>query len=68
MVRAVVSLKPWQSYKFLEMQGKRVQKCVESLDVLKVSNAKVKVPVVSATKWGISNRTPSGTREWEVFE
>ncbi|XP_065855832.1 BAG family molecular chaperone regulator 2-like [Euphorbia lathyris] len=32
------------------LQGKRVQKCVESLDVLKISNAKVK-PVIVTTKW-----------------
>ncbi|KAI4299995.1 hypothetical protein L6164_033415 [Bauhinia variegata] len=32
------------------LQGKRVQKCVETLDVLKISNARIK-PVVVSTKW-----------------
>ncbi|KAH7837672.1 hypothetical protein Vadar_016536 [Vaccinium darrowii] len=35
-------------------QGKRVQKCVETLDVLKVSNARVKHVIVTA--------------KWETFE
>ncbi|TQD85361.1 hypothetical protein C1H46_029103 [Malus baccata] len=44
------------------LQGKRVQKCVESLDVLKISNAKVK-PVVVTTKW-----EPVVTTKWETFD
>jgi len=32
------------------IQAKRVQKCVETLDVLEVSNAKVK-PIIVTTKW-----------------
>ncbi|WCJ33511.1 BAG family molecular chaperone regulator 2 [Euphorbia peplus] len=39
-------------------QGKRVQKCVESLDVLKISNANVK-PVIVTTKWETFDFDPS---------
>ncbi|KAM1422534.1 hypothetical protein ACFX2I_004656 [Malus domestica] len=48
------------------LQGKRVQKCVESLDVLKISNAKVK-PVVVTTKWETFDPPPT-TAKWEFFD
>ncbi|MQL72318.1 hypothetical protein Taro_004635 [Colocasia esculenta] len=47
------------------LQAKRVQKCVETLDVLKVSNARIK-HVVITTKWETfesPTRTP-----WEFFD
>ncbi|KAL8507340.1 hypothetical protein ACS0TY_018037 [Phlomoides rotata] len=45
-------------------KGKIVQKCVETLDVLKVSNAKQKVPPASlvSTKWEIFESTPAATK------
>ncbi|XP_042507444.1 BAG family molecular chaperone regulator 2-like [Macadamia integrifolia] len=46
------------------LQGKRVQKCVESLDVLKVSNARIK-PVVVTTNWE-TFESPI-TPRWEFF-
>ncbi|KAF8408809.1 hypothetical protein HHK36_004878 [Tetracentron sinense] len=46
------------------LQAKRVQKCVETLDVLKVSNAKVKAVVVT-TKWETFD--PPSTK-WEFFD
>ncbi|KAJ8762660.1 hypothetical protein K2173_010681 [Erythroxylum novogranatense] len=48
------------------VQGKRVQKCVESLDVLKIRNANVK-PVVVTTKWEIFDPPPSAA-QWEIFD
>ncbi|KAJ0082993.1 hypothetical protein Patl1_11198 [Pistacia atlantica] len=48
------------------LQGKRVQKCVESLDVLKISNARVK-PVVVTTKWESFDPPPT-TPQWELFD
>lgn len=48
------------------LQGKRVQKCVESLDVLKISNAKVK-PVIVTTKWETFDPPPSAP-QWEFFD
>ncbi|CAL9015943.1 unnamed protein product [Prunus brigantina] len=48
------------------LQGKRVQKCVESLDVLKISNANVK-PVVVTTKWETFEPPPT-TPQWEFFD
>ncbi|CAL9210619.1 unnamed protein product [Musa hybrid cultivar] len=47
------------------LQVKRVQKCVETLDVLKVSNTKLK-PVVVTTKWETFD--PPTTTQWEYFE
>ncbi|XP_022927628.1 BAG family molecular chaperone regulator 3-like [Cucurbita moschata] len=43
------------------LQGKRVQKCVEMLDVLKVRNAGVEVvkPVIVTTKWETFDHWPS---------
>ncbi|KAK4857956.1 hypothetical protein QYF36_008688 [Acer negundo] len=52
------------------LQGKRVQKCVETLDVLKIRNAKVK-PVVVTTKWEIFEFNPPPTTtvpQWEFFD
>ncbi|KAK2998856.1 hypothetical protein RJ639_023486 [Escallonia herrerae] len=46
--------------------GKRVQKCVETLDVLKVSNAGVK-PVIVTTKWETFDPPPA-TARWEFFD
>ncbi|BBH01143.1 BCL-2-associated athanogene 2 [Prunus dulcis] len=47
-------------------QGTRVQKCVESLDALKISNANVK-PVVVTTKWETFDPPPT-TPHWEFFD
>ncbi|XP_022139854.1 BAG family molecular chaperone regulator 3-like [Momordica charantia] len=48
------------------LQGKRVQKCVEMLDVLKVTNARVKVvkPVIVTTKWETFEPHPPTTTRW----
>ncbi|XP_002531057.3 BAG family molecular chaperone regulator 3 [Ricinus communis] len=48
------------------LQAKRVQKCVETLDVLKISNTKVK-PVVVTTKWEIFDPPPVSA-QWEIFD
>ncbi|XP_059665963.1 BAG family molecular chaperone regulator 2-like [Cornus florida] len=48
------------------MQGKKVQKCVETLDVVKVSNARIK-PVVVTTKWETFDPPPT-TTHWEFFD
>ncbi|KAK9936870.1 hypothetical protein M0R45_013692 [Rubus argutus] len=48
------------------LQGKRVQKCVETLDVMKISNAKAK-PVVVTTKWETFDPPPT-TAKWEFFD
>ncbi|KAG6642067.1 hypothetical protein CIPAW_09G117900 [Carya illinoinensis] len=48
------------------LQGKRVQKCVESLDALKISNARIK-PVIVTTKWETFD-PPSTTPQWEFFD
>lgn len=42
------------------LQGKRIQKCVETLDVLLISNARIK-PVVVTTTWEIFEHSPSTT-------
>jgi hypothetical protein len=47
------------------LQGKRVQKSVETLDALKVSNAKLR-PVVVTTKWETFD--PPATTSWELFD
>ncbi|GMN54562.1 hypothetical protein TIFTF001_023688 [Ficus carica] len=49
------------------LQGKRVQKCVESLDVLKISNAGLIKPVVVTTKWETFDPPPN-TAHWEIFD
>ncbi|KAK2980534.1 hypothetical protein RJ640_015919 [Escallonia rubra] len=46
-------------------KGKRVQKCVETLDLLKVSNAGIK-PVIVTTKWETFD--PPATAHWEFFD
>ena len=43
-----------------------MQKCVETLDVLKISNARIK-PAVVRTKWETFAPPPS-TAQWEVFD
>lgn len=48
------------------LQGKRVRKCVETLDVLKISNAGLK-PVVVTTKWETFDPPPN-TGPWENFD
>ncbi|XWS67424.1 hypothetical protein CRYUN_Cryun04dG0005400 [Craigia yunnanensis] len=48
------------------LQGKRVQKCVETLDTLKISNAKVK-PVIVTTKWETFDPSPA-IAQWEIFD
>lgn len=47
------------------LQGKRVQRCVETLDVLKISNPLIK-PVVVAAKWETFDPSPTTSR-WEFF-
>lgn len=47
------------------LQGKRVQQCVETLDVLKISNPGVKPPAV-ATAWETFGPPPT-TARWEFF-
>ncbi|KAF7842916.1 BAG family molecular chaperone regulator 2 [Senna tora] len=51
------------------LQGKRVQKCVETLDVLKISNARIK-PVIVTTKWETFDppHPPPSTTKWELFD
>ncbi|KAK6154841.1 hypothetical protein DH2020_009089 [Rehmannia glutinosa] len=51
----------------LAEQGERVQRCVETLDLLKVSNAKQKVPLVMSTKWETFDHSPASTH-WELFD
>lgn len=48
------------------MQAKRVQKCVETLDVLKVSNARLQAVVVT-TKWETFDAAATTTK-WELFD
>lgn len=48
------------------LQGQRVQKCVETLDLLKVANAKVK-PIVITTKWETFDPPPTST-SWQLFD
>ncbi|XVF45986.1 hypothetical protein PTKIN_Ptkin02bG0251900 [Pterospermum kingtungense] len=48
------------------LQGKRVQKCVETLDTLKISNARVK-PVIVTTKWETFDSSPA-MAQWEIFD
>ncbi|KAL8045609.1 hypothetical protein ABFX02_08G125500 [Erythranthe guttata] len=49
------------------LQGKRIQKCVETLDTLKVSNAKHKVSPVVTAEWETFDPSPSANR-WELFD
>lgn len=50
------------------LQAKRVQKCVEALDVLKVSNARLQTVVVT-TKWETFDNSASPvTTKWEIFD
>ncbi|XVE67531.1 hypothetical protein DITRI_Ditri08aG0168400 [Diplodiscus trichospermus] len=48
------------------LEGKRVQKCVETLDMWKISNARVK-PVVVTTKWETFDPSPTMS-QWEIFD
>ncbi|OIT31323.1 PREDICTED: BAG family molecular chaperone regulator 3-like isoform X1 [Nicotiana attenuata] len=48
------------------LQGQRVQKCVETLDVLKIANAKIN-PVIVTTKWETFDPPPA-TTNWELFD
>lgn len=48
------------------IQAKRVQKCVETLDVLKVSNARLQAVVVT-TKWETFDAAATTTK-WELFD
>ncbi|KAM0872262.1 hypothetical protein ACQ4PT_038842 [Festuca glaucescens] len=52
------------------IQAKRVQKCVEALDVLKVSNARLqqRAAVVVTTKWETFDNAPPVTTQWEIFD
>uniref|UniRef100_A0ACD5UFP6 Uncharacterized protein n=2 Tax=Avena sativa TaxID=4498 RepID=A0ACD5UFP6_AVESA len=52
------------------IQAKRVQKCVEALDVLKASNARLhqKTAVVVTTKWETFDSAPPVTTQWELFD
>ncbi|GJN01730.1 hypothetical protein PR202_ga19017 [Eleusine coracana subsp. coracana] len=47
------------------IQAKRVQKCVETLDVLKLSNARLQAVVVT-TKWETFDAP--ATTQWELFD
>ncbi|PKA66029.1 BAG family molecular chaperone regulator 3 [Apostasia shenzhenica] len=47
------------------LQAERVQKCVEVLDVLEISNSRLK-PVVVTTKWETFD--PPSTTHWEFFD
>ena len=49
------------------LQAKRVQKCVEALDVLKVSNARLQTVLVT-TKWETFDNSPPVTTKWEIFD
>lgn len=44
-----------------------MQKCVETLDALKISNAKVK-PVIVTTKWETFDPPPVALSQWELFD
>ncbi|XVE48494.1 hypothetical protein DITRI_Ditri01bG0006200 [Diplodiscus trichospermus] len=48
------------------LQSKRVQKCVETVEALKMSNARVK-PVIVTTKWETFDPSPAMT-QWEIFD
>ncbi|XVF68370.1 hypothetical protein PTKIN_Ptkin10aG0200000 [Pterospermum kingtungense] len=48
------------------LQGKRVQKCVETLDTLKISNARAKAVTVT-TEWETFDPSPS-LAQWEIFD
>lgn len=48
------------------LQAKRVQKCVETLDVLKISNTKVKSVIVT-TNWETFDQSPA-VAKWEIFD
>uniref|UniRef100_A0A453NWZ4 Uncharacterized protein n=1 Tax=Aegilops tauschii subsp. strangulata TaxID=200361 RepID=A0A453NWZ4_AEGTS len=47
--------------------AKQVQKCVEALDVLKVSNPRLQTVVVT-TKWETFDNSPPVTTKWEIFD
>ncbi|XP_068656960.1 BAG family molecular chaperone regulator 2-like [Aristolochia californica] len=47
------------------LQAKRIQNCVETLDMLKIANARIKPPVVT-TKWETFD--PPCSTQWELFE
>ncbi|WVZ87171.1 hypothetical protein U9M48_033857, partial [Paspalum notatum var. saurae] len=49
------------------IQSKRVQKCVETLDVLKVSNARLQAVVVT-TKWETFDAPATTQTQWELFD
>ncbi|MED6120378.1 hypothetical protein PIB30_020392 [Stylosanthes scabra] len=50
------------------VQGKRVQKCVETLDALKICNARIKRVVVT-TNWETFEHPHSSTKShWEIFD
>ncbi|KAH7568523.1 hypothetical protein ACOSQ2_011821 [Xanthoceras sorbifolium] len=50
------------------LQCKRVQKCVETLDAVKITNARVK-PVIVTTKWEtFEPPLPTTAPQWEFFD
>ncbi|KAG8043515.1 hypothetical protein GUJ93_ZPchr0458g22495 [Zizania palustris] len=49
------------------IQAKRVQKCVETLDVLKVSNARLQSVIVT-TKWETFDAAAPAATQWELFD
>uniref|UniRef100_M8BYZ0 Uncharacterized protein n=1 Tax=Aegilops tauschii TaxID=37682 RepID=M8BYZ0_AEGTA len=51
----------------LVVEAKQVQKCVEALDVLKVSNPRLQTVVVT-TKWETFDNSPPVTTKWEIFD
>jgi hypothetical protein len=52
-------------FSFFFWQAKRVQKCVETLDVLKISNARLQNVIVT-TKWETFDAP--ATTQWELFD
>lgn len=50
-----------------ELQGNRVQKCVEALDALKVLNAKQSVPPSILTTWQKFEQSATAS-QWELFD
>ncbi|GAB4829424.1 hypothetical protein Ancab_019095 [Ancistrocladus abbreviatus] len=48
-------------------QGKRVQKCVETLDMLQISNENIK-PVIVTAKWETFDHPPPAATPWNLLD